>query len=341
MVGTAIARPWQVAGIATAIVLVFTVRQDPERILRWVASPLNEPPSAHAQTSSGTRTAPAFDLANLTVGRENLRAGGPPKDGIPALTEPPFMAARDASYLQPGDRVIGFVNGAEARAYPLRILNYHEIVNDVVADLPVAVTYCPLCDSVAAFDRRTTDGVREFGVSGLLYNSNVIMFDRGSRPESLWSQLKAEGIAGPGARKPLKSLPVELTTWHDWRSRYLQTKVLSPQTGHARDYTRNPYAGYFHQPGLMFPARPMSGRLPTKERVLGVWTDTAARAYPASAFGRERRRIADEIDGKKVVIEYNPEARSLRVVEADESVEWMYSLWFAWYAFRPETEVFK
>ncbi|MCI0332895.1 MAG: DUF3179 domain-containing protein [Planctomycetes bacterium] len=257
------------------------------------------------------------------------------------MTKPRFIGARDATYLAPNDRVIGFVHGQDVRAYPLKILNYHEVVNDRVGGMPVAITYCPLCDSAAAFDRRTELGEREFGVSGLLYNSNVIMFDRGGRPESLWSQVKAEGIAGPGARKSLKSLPIELTTWHNWRSRYPHTKVLSPQTGHPRDYQRDPYAGYFQQPGLMFPARPASDRLPMKEQVLGVWTNTTARAYPLSAFGRERRRVEDQIDGKKIVIEYTPKSRSLRVVEADDSVQWMYSLWFAWYAFHPETEVFK
>ncbi len=299
---------------------------------------------AVAQSASRQRGFSAFDLSNATVPRNEILSGGPPKDGIPALTNPRFIGARDTTYLAPNDRVMGFVHGKDARAYPLKILNYHEVVNDRLGGVPVAITYCPLCDSAAAFDRRTELGLpaaTEFGVSGLLYNSNVIMYDRGGRPESLWSQVKAEGIAGPAARKELKALPVELTTWNDWRSRYPETKVLSPQTGHARDYTRDPYAGYFQQPRLMFPARPASDRLPAKERVLGVWTDTAARAYPASAFGRERRRIEDQIDGKKVVIEYNPEARSLRVAEADNGVQWMYSLWFAWYAFRPETEVFR
>jgi hypothetical protein len=139
----------------------------------------------------------------------------------------------------------------------------------------------------------------------------------------------------------LKALPVELTTWGDWLGRYPDTLVLSPQTGHARDYGRDPYAGYFQRPDLMFPARPLSDRLPTKERVLGVWTDGASRAYPVSAFGRGPKRIVEKIGSKRVVIEYVPAAETLRVLEADEGVEWMYSLWFAWHAFRPETEVFQ
>jgi hypothetical protein len=290
---------------------------------------------------SGTREASAFELSAATIPRNEIFAGGPPKDGIPALTNPKLIAAKEARYLNRDDRVIGFVRGQESRAYPLAILNHHEIVNDSVGEVPIAVTYCPLCDSAAVFDRRTPLGQRDFGVSGLLYNSNVLMYDRGGQPESLWSQIKTTGISGPGANQALKALPVELTTWGDWRARHPETKVLSPQTGHERDYRRNPYAGYFDQPGLMFSARPTSDRLPTKARVLGVWTDAAARAYPLSAFGNEQKRIEDKIGGKKIALQYNPEARSLRVLQADEGVEWMYSLWFSWYAMRPETEIFR
>ena len=184
---------------------------------------------------------PSFDLASLIVPANEVHSGGPPKDGIPALTNPRFIAASEATYLRPDERVIGFASGEEARAYPLSILNYHEIVNDRVGDLPVAVTYCPLCDSCAVFDRRTELGEREFGVSGLLYNSNVLMYDRGGQPESLWSQVMTRGISGPAARRPLTALPLELTTWIEWRSRHPETSVLSSETGHRRDYRRSPY----------------------------------------------------------------------------------------------------
>jgi len=282
-----------------------------------------------------------FDLSEATVPARNFKRGGPPKDGIPAITNPALIPANQVNYLQADDRLIGVLVGNEARAYPLKILNYHEIVNDRIDDSPFAVTYCPLCDSAAVFDRRTPLGVKEFGVSGLLYNSNVLMFDRGGKPESLWSQIMTEGVSGPTARNKLKALPLELTTWQDWRDRYPNTKVLSAQTGHARDYGRNPYAGYFQQPGLMFPVQPTSDLLPTKSRVLGVWTKQSARAYPESAFSAERTRIEETIDGKKVVIQFNPESKSLRVVESDEDIQWMYSLWFAWYAFNPETTIFE
>lgn len=296
--------------------------------------------SGSAQALQIPRLIPKFDLQTLVVNPREILSGGPPKDGIPALTNPRFLKAADARYLRPNDRVIGLVIGEDVRAYPLAILNYHEIINDTVGKTLVAVTYCPLCDSAAVFDRRTPLGEREFGVSGLLYNSNVLMYDRGGKPESLWSQVKTAGISGPASNQRLTALPFELTTWSDWVSRYPETSVPSPETGHVRDYSRNPYAGYFQMEDLMFPAQPSSDKLPTKSRVLGVWTDKSARAYPESAFSRDRHRITEELDGKKLAIEYNPDARSLRVAEADDGIRWMYSLWFAWYAFHPETSIY-
>ena len=221
----------------------------------------------------------------------------------------------------------------------MKILNYHEVVNDRLGGRPIAVTYCPLCDSAVVFDRRTELGEHEFGVSGLLYNSNVLLFDRGGQPESLWSQMMAQGVSGPAAGVSLTPLPAELTTWRDWATRHPQTTVLSSRTGHARDYRASPYQQYFDSPRLMFPVRPLDNRLPLKEPVLGVWTDEAARAYPVSAFGREARIVEQELDGRRFTLEFDPQPNTVRVLHADEGLHWMYSFWFAWHAFQPETEI--
>lgn len=305
---------------------------------------LIRPEHAVALAQSGPRRSPpAFDLQNTTIRRAEIFPGGPPRDGIPALTNPRFLTAEATRYLRPGDRVAGIVGEGEARAYPLRILAWHEVVNDTIGGKPIAVTYCPLCDSVAAFDRRTPDGVKEFGVSGLLYNSNVLMYDRRGNPEALWSQLKAKAVSGPRADQALKPLPVELTTWADWRRRHPGTKVLSTRTGFSRDFRTNPYAGYFKNPGLLFPVRPVSDRLPEKSRVLGVWAeDGTAKAYPLAEFRltREPLDIRDEIAGRKLTLHFDPESNSLRVVSADRGLQWMYALWFAWYAFHSHTLVY-
>ena len=295
---------------------------------------------AAAKEGSGRRRVSPFDLSNATVPKGEIHSGGPAKDGIPALSKPRLIAAGAATYLKPADRVIGVVIEGEARAYPIRILNYHEIVNDVLSGKPIAVTYCPLCDSAAAFDRETPRGLRDFGVSGLLYNSNVLMYDRDEKAESLWSQLRTEAVAGVQVRNRLKLLPLELTSWSDWQSRHPATTVLSSKTGHGRDYSHSPYDSYFSTPQLMFPVEPSSDRLPTKEKVLGVLAGGKMRAYPRSAFGQEQRRVEGELAGNRFVVEYNAEADSLRIIKADEGVTWVYSLWFSWYAMHPGTEVF-
>lgn len=281
-----------------------------------------------------------FDLSNTTIAVDQIVSGGPPVDGIPAISDPEWVAGAQASFLAPEDRVIGVGEGEFARAFPIKVLNYHEIVNDRVNDVPIAVTYCPLCDSAAVFDRRTPLGEREFGVSGLLYNSNVLMYDRSKSTPSLWSQLAASGVSGPGANKSLQTLPLELTTWQGWFEMHPKSQVLSTNTGHQRNYDRNPYDGYFRSPRLTFSAQPTSNALPTKERVLGIWSGDRFRAYPQSAFGDDRATVESELDGKRVAIEWIADSKTLRVAAADDGIQWMYSLWFAWYAMHPETEIY-
>ncbi len=307
--------------------------------LLWTDSGADlSPQDASAQNR---RRSSQFDLSLSTVPIAEIHSGGPRKDGIPALSNPNYLVVSKAKYLHPGDRVIGVVFGKEARAYPLRILNFHEIVNDKIGETPFAVTYCPLCDSSVVFDRRTPVGVREFGVSGLLYNSNVLMHDRGGDPESLWSQLMTTGISGAGVNKRLKTLPVEVTTWKDWSTRYPQTLVLSDETGHRRNYNSSVYQNYFQSPELMFPVNRTDHRMVAKSPILGVWVGKDSKAYPISAFSAETPQIREEIGGKSFTVKFDPVSRSLRVVDADEGVEWMYSFWFAWAAFRPETAFFE
>ena len=284
------------------------------------------------------RQALPFDLSHANIPLNEIHSGGPPKDGIPAISNPATVARDQAGFLKKDERVIGVAIEGRARAYPISILNQHEIVNDRLGDTPIAVTYCPLCDSAAVFDRRTPLGEREFGVSGLLYNSNVLMYDR-AETESLWSQMKSEGVSGPGAGEKLTVLPMELTSWEVWQARHPNTDVLSPETGYNRNYKANPYAGYFRQPNLMFPAKPQSNAMPLKERVLGIWDETKALAIPVSVFGRQSTQLEKEINGKKIVIAFDASDQTVRIVSADEGLQWVNSFWFAWYAFRPQTEV--
>lgn len=284
------------------------------------------------------RQALPFDLSQANIPLNEIHSGGPPKDGIPAISNPATVAREQADFLSKDERVIGVDIEGRARAYPISILNQHEIVNDRLGDTPIAVTYCPLCDSAVVFDRRTPLGEREFRVSGLLYNSNVLMYDR-AETESLWSQIKSEGVSGPATAQKLMVLPMELTSWEAWQARHPHTDVLSSQTGYNRNYKANPYAGYFRQPNLMFPAKPQSNAMPLKERVLGIWGETNALAIPVSVFGHQSTQLEKEINGKKIVIAFDASDQTVRIVSADEGLQWVNSFWFAWYAFRPQTEV--
>lgn len=296
-------------------------------------------PDPATQRTQRPRSAP--DWGETSIPPERILSGGVRKDGIPALTDPKFVPGDEVDFLADDARVIGFESDGLARAYPLSVLNYHEIVNDRLGDTPIAVTFCPLCDSAAVFDRRTELGEREFGVSGMLFNSNVLMYDRGGQPESLWSQIKGEGVTGPAVRSPLVALPLEMTTWKDWHTRYPKTTVLSLDTGHKRDYTRSPYQRYLAGDRPIFPVEPEDDRLGQRERVLGVWTTSGSRAYPISAFDGDAERIEQRIGEATFTVVFDPESASLRVRDASPGVQWMYSFWFAWAAFRPETEIYE
>lgn len=143
-------------------------------------------------TSANAKSMLGFDLSRAIIPAKEIRRGGPPPDGIPSIDEPKFTPVAEVDFLEPDDTVIAFEKDGVARAYPFRILIWHEIVNDVVADQPIAVVYCPLCGTAMVFDRRYDDQTLEFGVSGLLYNSDVLMFDRQSK--SLWSQLGLKSV---------------------------------------------------------------------------------------------------------------------------------------------------
>lgn len=280
--GSSLRRRTQHSLLAVAIAgLIFaglSIWQKRESLL--VLCGLSAPEPTHFTPASQS-----FELSNATIPRDEILPGGPPKDGIPSLTDPKFVKASAASFLKADDCVIGVAVKLEARAYPLKILNYHEAVNDRIGGIPLAVTYCPLCDSAAVFDRRHAGEELEFGISGLLYNSNVLLFNRKKDGgESLWSQMMAESVAGPNVKQQLQALPLEVTTWGDWSSRYPKTKVLSTDTGHDSDYSTSPYGSYFASPDLMFPAKPTDDRFPLKTRVLEIWSNKTYRAYPVSEF---------------------------------------------------------
>jgi hypothetical protein len=216
-----------------------------------------------------------------------MMSGGPPPDGIPSIDSPRFVAA-DAARLDPGDMVIGYTHGDVARAYPQRILVLHEIVNDRVGGLNVAITYCPLTATAQGFKRGDTT----LGVSGQLLNSNLVMFDRETR--SFFSQIAATGLTGQHRGRTLDEVNLIWTTWERWRAAHPDSEVLSERTGHLRNYNRDPYGsynplgGYYAQDRTMFPLMHSSPLHHQKEMVVGGRTAERSAYFVMSDLARDR-----------------------------------------------------
>ncbi len=290
--------------------------------------------------AASARTLNGFDLREALVPVDAIEAGGPPRDGIPAIDQPRFVDAARAG-LADGDRILGVVRGGIARAYPVRILNWHEIVNDRFGDEAIAVTYCPLCGTGMAFDARLGGQATGFGVSGLLYNSDVLLYDR--RTESLWSQILAKAVTGPLKGSTLTTVPITHTSWAAWRARHPRTEVLSTQTGFQRDYARDPYDGYDKVPRLMFDVQHRDARLPLKAWVMGLVIGGQARAWPLDWLARKadtQGRWFDQLGGQRIRIQVDRQARSAEAFDAQgRQLPTLTAFWFAWVAFHPHTDL--
>ena len=290
--------------------------------------------TASAESKNG------FQLDNALIPVNDIKKGGPPRDGIPSLDYPELIAADDATYLNGRDRVLGISINGVARAYPIRILNYHEIVNDVVGGTSVVVTYCPLCGSGTAFEAAINGRNHEFGVSGLLYNSDVLMYDR--ETISLWSQLMVQAVSGPMKGTRLQQLPLSHTSWQEWVERYPETLVLSSKTGYSRNYRVDPYPNYGRNGRLYFPVAHTSKKYRRKEIVMGLEIDNRFKAYVFKELGKGASRFDDEFAGSEFIIEFDAENQTARIVKSDGSeIPTTTAFWFAWYAFHPETEIYK
>ena len=182
------------------------------------------------------------DFSKATVSFDTIFSGGPPKDGIPSIDTPNFVKASAVTWLDDAEPVIQLELNGTSKAYPLQILIWHEIVNDEVSGQPVAVTYCPLCNSSIVFDRRFDETILDFGTTGLLRNSDLVMYDR--QTETWWQQFTGEGIVGSHAGRNLKMLPSRVVSFADFRSEHPDAHVLDRPTPAQRDYGRNPYVGY-------------------------------------------------------------------------------------------------
>ncbi|MCF6190111.1 MAG: DUF3179 domain-containing protein [Cocleimonas sp.] len=290
-------------------------------------------------TASPTKN--GFDLANSTIPVSKILSGGPPRDGIPSIDKPKFIVANKASYLKPHDRVIGVEINGKARAYPIRILNWHEIVNDNFYGTPIAVTYCPLCGSGIVYESRFGGSAHIFGVSGLLYNSDVLLYDR--ETETLWSQILSKGISGKLVGKTLTIVPSSHTSWGAWKKRHPNTQVLSTDTGAGRNYNRSPYEGYDKGRETYFPIEFRSKKYHPKERVIGVTINGKHKVYPFSELAKlENDSLQDMFSGQQLELSFDVENRDGTIKNSSGRIlPSINTFWFAWYAFHPDTKIFK
>ena len=255
---------------------------------------------------------------NLKIRLEEIVWGGVLVDGFPALDGPRLIAAADADYLRPSDPVFGVEINGDARAYPLRIMGWHEMLNDTIGGVPVALAYCTLCGAGILFETKLPDRDKPlvFGSSGFLYRSNKLMFDR--QTDSLWNQFTGRPVSGPlrDSGIELRIRPVVITAWSMWRARHPGTKVLSLETGHQRDYGSGVvYSDYFASPELMFPVIVRNEKaIKRKDYVFGIRDVGAAKAWPLAAF-IARPVINDAVGDRKIVLIGDAQTRTVRAYD--------------------------
>ena len=336
--------------------------------------------------TSSSVTLPEMDVSELEIMEtdgvkhliplDKIKGGGPPKDGIPSIDNPVFATVLDSQFMSDSDTVIGLEINGQAKAYPLFILVWHEIVNDKVGGLPVSITYCPLCYTNQVFQRIIDGQEVEFGTSGKLYNSNLLMYDR--LTESYWSQALGLAVKGELTGYQLELVPFDVITWGDWKALHPDTLVLTTDTGHLRSYATDPYGNYYTEPQIMFPVEYNDDRMHPKEIIIGFNLDEIYKAYKqsdiesqivindsvgdtsimlVSLFSENSRAFERMIDGEILDYEYT----NGKLVDIQTNSEWNYDglgisgqyegkqlerlpiepgFWFEWVAFHPQTLVY-
>ncbi len=316
------------------------------------------------------------DGVKHSIPLDKIKGGGPPKDGIPSIDNPVFANIENSQFMSDSDTVIGLEINGESKAYPLFILVWHEIVNDKVGETPVSVTYCPLCYTSQVFERIINGQEVEFGTSGKLYNSNLLMYDRFT--ESYWSQALGMAVKGELTGHQLDLVPFDVITWGDWKALHPDTLVLTTDTGHIRSYATDPYGDYYAEPRIMFPVEHSDDRMHPKEIILGFKQDEIYKAYKQNDV--ESNVIINDSIGSvpMLLVSLYPEnsrafERTIndqvldfvyadgKIVDTQTNSEWNYDglaisgefggkqlerlpiepgFWFEWIAFHPETLVY-
>lgn len=281
---------------------------------------------------------------------KNVVSGGPPKDGIPPIDNPKYVSVQEGDkFLKDSDVVFGIDYKGVQKAFPQKILVWHEIVNDEINGEKISATYCPLTGTAIGY-KGNFDGIdTTFGTSGKLVNSNLVMYDR--QTDSWWPQMLGIAITGENEGNELEKFPVYWTTWGKWKAKYPNTLVLSKETGFIRNYESDPYGSYdeintyYQTGGSFFPVMASSDVLPAKEVVVGIKLNNSYLAIPKNIV-KERGNVNTSISNKSIVAIYDNELDIVKVfLKENGSIEPINThydaMWFAWYAFYPQTELYR
>ncbi|MEM6580289.1 MAG: DUF3179 domain-containing protein [Pseudomonadota bacterium] len=307
----------------TVMVLAFATQ--------WSKTPIAaEPPSFYN----------GFEVEDGLIAPNEIDHGGSGRDGIPSLDFPVFLSgdARRGELL-PGDRVMGvFFNGI-AKAYPINILEHHEIVNDTFALTPLTITYCPWCGSGMVFKAEAGAQVHQFGVSGLIYNSDMLLYDRETL--SLWSQIMKKAVTGPLKGTNLIQVPAQYTNWQAWQEQYPDTLLLSTDTGYDRNYDSSLYAEYRRLPNVRYATLHSDWRIPAKTWVIGIESEGNALALPFSELDKLDGPMSVTVGELPLEVQWDKSGSAARAFdEQGNEFPVTAAYWFAWVAFYPETALF-
>lgn len=282
-----------------------------------------------------------FEVENGLIDPVEIDHGGPGRDGIPALDAPLFHAGaeRDGK-IRAGDRVLGVHYNGVSKAYPIDILDHHEIVNDRFGETPMTVTFCPLCGTGMVFYAEVDGQLLNFGVSGLIYNSDLLLYDRNTM--SLWSQIMKTAVTGPLKGSRLTQVPAQYTTWAGWQQQYPDSLLLSRETGHLRDYDQVMYEEYRRLPMVLYSTGHQDLRIPAKTWVVGIEVDGAALALPFEELDQLRAPLEIAVGDSPVKVQWDRDASVARAFDSEgRELPATAAYWFAWVAFHPETVLYR
>lgn len=312
-----------------------------EQIRNVIKELANESAASKPEPIENRKNIMITDGKKHTIPLEEIVSGGPPKDGIPSVDKPVFVSTNEADkFLEDNKLGLGIEYKGAKRFYPYQILVWHEIVNDVIAGDPILITYCPLCGTGIAFSRVVNGETLEFGTSGKLYNSNLLMYDR--KYDNLWSQVLGEAVVGELSGTKLEIINATNILWKDWKQANSGGKILSDKTGFLRNYKSDPYEGYYTNESVYFPLAVKDNKLHSKTLVVGIILNNQTKAYPSETI-KQKRAVEDEIGGVKIKIEFNQNTKEISVYNATskEIIPKIEAFWFSWVNAHPKTLLYK